>query len=373
MKCIKTILGGIRKADQTFNLFEEKDKVMIGVSGGKDSMSLLFALNEYRKFKTVNFKIYPTILDLGFDGFDPEPIKKYVESLGLTLNVVDAKDVFPILSAHKKGDKLPCSICSRMKKAAINKAAKELGCNKVAFAHHADDALETLLMNAIYGSRIATFQPKMYLERSEITFIRPFILVHEDDIKALVKEESIPFYSSHCPNDGYTQRQETKEMLVKLYKKYPQAKDNFLTMLSNHKTEVLFHQDLDYKIERKNISLKPVISAKDAFIEMEIRRKLNALNFDNSLERFVIYKKDKAIGVISLKQIDEHSVLINDFKLLKENNELKAAVLRFVEFKISYKLIPLKMIYKGKDDKAFYKENSYKKIQSESGLSKLIG
>ena len=199
MKSIKTILGGIRQADQKYSLFNEKDRIAIGLSGGKDSMALLTALNLYKKFDFVNFEIVPITLDLGFPGFDFKPIRKYVEYLGLKLVEVDSKDVYKILKEQKKDAKhLPCSICSRMKKAAMNKAAKANGCNKVAFAHHADDAIETLFLNEIHGGRVATFQPKMHLEREDITFIRPFIHVREDDIKSFVKEENIPFYSSHC-------------------------------------------------------------------------------------------------------------------------------------------------------------------------------
>ena len=269
---------------------------MVGVSGGKDSMALVYALSIYQKFNFVKFAIIPTILDLGFPGFNAKPIKKYIESLGLELKVVDAKDVYQILKIQKKDAKhLPCSICSRMKKAAINKAAKEMGCNKVAFAHHADDAIETLFMNEIYGGRIATFQPKMHLERMDVDFIRPFIHVREDDIKDLVKEETIPVFSSHCPNDGYTQRSEMKELLNEFYEKYPSSKANFLTMLSNYDKEVLFSGDINYKIEKLDVSFRPVINAQDALIETEIRYKKDRLIFDDDLVRFIIYKKEKEV------------------------------------------------------------------------------
>ena len=240
MKSIRTILGLIRKADQKFDFFHEKDRIMIGVSGGKDSMLLVNALNQYKEFKAVNFEIVPAILDLGFPGFDAKPIKKYVDSLGLDLKVVDSKEVYQILKVQQKDSKnLPCSICSRMKKAAINKVAKELGCNKVAFAHHGDDAIETLFMNEIYGGRVASFQPKMFLERSKIEFIRPLILVHESEIIKACKEENIPASPSHCPNDGETVRKEMKDLLHDIYEKYPTAKKNFFTMMENYEKEQL--------------------------------------------------------------------------------------------------------------------------------------
>ena len=126
MKALRTILASIRKADQKFDFFHENDKILIGVSGGKDSMVLLKALSQYQHFKCVNFTIVPAILDLGFEGFDSKPIEDYVKTLGLELKVVDSRDVYPILKAQQKGaPHLPCSICSRMKKAAINKRPPE--------------------------------------------------------------------------------------------------------------------------------------------------------------------------------------------------------------------------------------------------------
>ena len=191
MKAIRTLLACIRKADQTYNLINHGDKIIVGLSGGKDSLALLYSLNLYKKFSHTDFEIQPVTLDLGFPNFDRKPLDEFCESLGLKLIVRDSKEVFEILKIQqeKQGLKhLPCSICSRMKKAAINKATNELGFNKVAFAHHADDAIETLLMNQIYGSRIATFSPKMHLENANIDFIRPFLLVHEKDIKQFIKD-----------------------------------------------------------------------------------------------------------------------------------------------------------------------------------------
>src|SRR5574344_963977 len=198
MKSIKGILGGIRQADQKFALFEEKDRIMIGVSGGKDSMVLAYALIQYQRFNFVNFEIVPAILDLGFPGFDATKIKEFFTNIGSELKVIDCSDVYKILKIQQKEAKhLPCSICSRMKKAAMNKAAKELGCNKVAFAHHADDAIETLFLNEIYGGRVSTFSPKMFLSKEKITFIRPLVLAKEEDLRRLCDEENIPICPSH--------------------------------------------------------------------------------------------------------------------------------------------------------------------------------
>ncbi len=321
MKAIKTILGLIRQADQKYNLFAEKDRIMIGVSGGKDSMVLAHALSIYQRFNFANFKIVPAILDLGFDGFDASEMKKFFRSIGLELKVIDAKDVYPILKAQQKGEKhLPCSICSRMKKAAINKAAKKYKCNKVAFAHHADDAIETLFMNEIYGARIATFEPKMHLERANIDFIRPLILVRESDIIAYQKEEEIPVFSSHCPNDGFTKRAEIKELLNNIYRQYPSAKDNFLTMLSNYSKEKIFSDNIAYKIEKTPISFRPVINVNDANIDNMLRKKLRFSIKENidGLNKYIIYLKNTPIGVFSFLRKDKNTIVIYDLELMKK-------------------------------------------------------
>ena len=369
MNSLRGILGAIRQADQKFDFFHEKDKIMLGISGGKDSMVLALALSKYQEFKCVNFSIVPVMLDLGFPNFNPDPVKKYLKSIGLDLIVVDSKEVYPILKVQQKEDKnLPCSICSRMKKAAINKVANELGCNKVAFAHHGDDAVETLFMNEIFGGRVATFQPKMYLERSKIEFIRPLILVHEKQIIQCAKEEKVVFIASNCPNDGLTMRKEMKEMLEDIYQKYPTAKDNFFSMLENYQKEQLYYSDFFFKVERKDMSFKPVILEKDSRKEHEIRNKLNCENFIDDLSRYLIYKKDKVIGVMSL-DIKPEEVTIIDLELIKESDKIRKDLLIEIERYFSHYKNPFTLyINKSKHDD-FYKLNGYKKAR-KSGLFK---
>ncbi len=336
MKAIRTLLACIRKADQTYNLINHGDKIVLGLSGGKDSLALLYCLNLYRKFSHTEFELQPITLDLGFPGFDKKPLENFCQSLGLNLIVYDSQEVYKILKIQQEEQglkHLPCSICSRMKKAAINKAASEIGFNKVAFAHHADDAIETLLMNAIYGSRIATFSPKMHLEKANIDFIRPFILVHEKDIKTFIKEENIPVIGSSCPADKNTTREDMKTLLNDLYHKYPNAKDNFLTMLSAYEHEDLWGDDIYYQINQKGLSLKPVITPMDMFNALDIRRKVfieeqNVPYKDEMVEAeekdaksFLIYLKDKPIGTIRYRFINEQ-YKIERFAILKEYRNL---------------------------------------------------
>lgn len=241
---VKKILGSIRKADQDFNLINEGDRIAVGVSGGKDSVLLLYALSLYQKVaKKVynkNFEVIGIHIDLGFGNMNFNEVDQFFLNNKTTL-IHEPSKIYDILKLHLKDNKIQCSLCSKFKKGAVNNVAKRLNCNKVAFAHHADDAIETLLMNAIYGGRLATFSPMMHLSDSNITFIRPFSYVFESDIKKAVKEINLPIVTSTCPRDGFTQRQEAKEMLHYIYHKYPSAKKNFLLMLTNEKQLDLWH------------------------------------------------------------------------------------------------------------------------------------
>ena len=330
MKAIRTILACIRNADKTYNLIQHGDKIVIGLSGGKDSVALTYCLSLYQKFSHTDFTIQPVMLDLGFPGFDPHPMIEFCEKLGLKLLVSDNRDVYKILEIQQKDARhLPCSICSRMKKAAINKVAKEIGFNKVAFAHHADDAVETLFMNEIYGGRVATFSPKMHLERADIEFIRPLLIVREKDIVSLIKEEELPVCSSHCPADKETTREDIKNLLNNLYKEIPASKDNFLTMLSNYEREDIWGDEIYHQVNQTGLCIKPVVSAIDAVNMMDIRHKVfvdgqnikyeDEVNLDAEKEakNYLITLNEQPIGTIRYRVID-NEFKVERFAILEE-------------------------------------------------------
>ncbi|MGB7594634.1 MAG: tRNA 2-thiocytidine biosynthesis TtcA family protein [Erysipelotrichaceae bacterium] len=227
------ILRSVGLADYHYNLIEENDIVAVGVSGGKDSCLLLLALDEYRKKSFKHFNVIGIHLEMGFPGMDFTTLNQYFADRDIELIHVPTK-IYAVLQKEAKEDgSLKCSLCSKFKKALVIKEAKKHGCTKVAFAHHAEDAVETLFMNMIHGAKIATFTPKMYLTQSEVTFIRPLVYVHEDAIRNEVKMQRIPFVTSTCPMDGHTQRQELKGLIEQLYTQFPNAKKNLLTSLSN--------------------------------------------------------------------------------------------------------------------------------------------
>ncbi len=229
---LKTILGAIRKADTDFELIEDGDKIAVALSGGKDSMLLFLALSIYQKFKSKNFELCGIHVDVGFEDFEHQKMIDFANQYDLDL-IIDKTQIFDILKMHKKDDKIQCSLCSTLKKGDLFKVAKNNGCNKVAFGHHGDDAVETLLLNMTYGSKIATFQPKQYMDRQDMYMIRPLVYLKEKEIIRACKKNDIPSVKRVCPNDGHTQRQSMKEYLQAFYKDYPQAQDAFITALSN--------------------------------------------------------------------------------------------------------------------------------------------
>lgn len=329
---IRQVLAAVRRADQTYNLINHGDKIVIGLSGGKDSIVLTYVLSLYQKFSHTDFIIQPVTLDLGFDGFDSTGLKQFCESLGLNLIVEDSREVYQILLKQKELQKLehlPCSICSRMKKASINKVANELEFNKVAFAHHADDAVETLIMNAIYGSRIATFSPKMHLEKANIDFIRPLLLCHEKQIEQLVKEENLPVFGSHCPADKTTTREDVKTMLSSLYHRYPEAKENFITMLNNYSQLDIWTNEIYIKVNQDGLCLKPVVTPIDEWHMLDIRHKVFKEEQNVPYEDDEIYEEEikavsylitineKPIGTIRYRK-NEEGFKVERFAILKE-------------------------------------------------------
>ena len=236
---MKKILGNLRKAIEDFNMIEEGDKVSVGVSGGKDSMLLLYALHLYQRFSPVSFELVGITLKLGFSGMDFNPVIDFCKLHNIEYHMVDTQ-VFEILQGNAdKSGRLPCSLCSKFKKALLIKKSLELGCNKVSMAHHADDATETLVMNAIHNGTLATFKAKMFLDESNVTFIRPFIYCYEKDIKKNARK-NVPIVESTCPMDKNTGREDVKTMLNALYKTYPTAQKNLLLAMQNtHRVSLL--------------------------------------------------------------------------------------------------------------------------------------
>lgn len=256
---MRTILGNIIQANKIFKMIANNDKIAVGVSGGKDSMALLYALSLYKKRLHEdlgwNIEIIGIHLKMNLCAIDYEPIIEFWNKQGVQF-VIEQTKMGEILKANMKKDKIQCSLCSKMKKAILIESAKKHNCNKVAMGHHADDAIETLFMNMINEGRIATFKPIMYLDRSNITFIRPLILAREKDIKKSTSKMNIPVVPCGCPMEGFTQRDSMKHFLKQQIYDNPKteaAYNNFFISLLNGKGFDLWFKNADNQIQDEDL------------------------------------------------------------------------------------------------------------------------
>ncbi|MBO4933978.1 MAG: tRNA 2-thiocytidine(32) synthetase TtcA [Clostridia bacterium] len=214
---MQRVLSYLRRAVEDYKLISDGDRIAVGVSGGKDSVLLLCALNAFKRFCGIDFSLVGITLDMGFDEkTDFAPLAEFLANEGIEYRVRETQ-IGQIVFNIRQEDS-PCSLCARMRRGALHDAAKELGCNKVALGHNRDDLLETFVMNMLYEGRLGVFAPMTYLDRKDITVIRPLALMPERDVVGAANRLKLPILRQRCPADGETSRQETKEMLLALEK-----------------------------------------------------------------------------------------------------------------------------------------------------------
>lgn len=229
---MKTTLGSIRRADEEYGLIQPGDKVAVGVSGGKDSLLLLYAMSLYRRVRHEDFDLCAIMLLTGKEPPDISAIQALAEQLNVPL-LVRNTELYQILFEIRK-DPNPCALCAKMRRAMLCDACRELGANKLALGHHRDDALETLLMSLLFEGRLHTFHPCSYMSRSQLTVIRPLIFLPEKHVIHMQRTLGLPVLDKTCPVDGHTKRQEMKELLDELCRRYPTAREMMLRALRNH-------------------------------------------------------------------------------------------------------------------------------------------
>lgn len=227
---LQRLLSYTRKACDEFNLINDGDKIAVGISGGKDSLTLLYGLAKLRRFYPKKFDLEAITVDVGFD-MDFTAVKQFCDDLEVNYTVVHT-DIKKIVFDDRK-ETNPCSLCAKMRKGALNDAIKALNCNKVAYAHHKDDVVETMLLSLIYEGRFHTFQPLTYLDRTELYVIRPLLFVPEADVIGFVKKYDLPVVKSKCPVDGYTKREYVKDLLKTLNHENPGVKERMFAAVSN--------------------------------------------------------------------------------------------------------------------------------------------
>ncbi len=211
MKDIQKILSRVRYAVQKYDMIEEGDCIAVGVSGGKDSLTLLCALCELAKFYPNHFTVIAVMIDMGFDltsaappPMDTGAIEELCRRLGIPFYVKRTQIAHVIFDVRR--EKNPCSLCARMRRGVLHDAVLEFGANKLALGHHFDDAAETLMLNLFFEGRFGAFSPVTYLSKKGLTMIRPLIYTKESDIKSFVRRASLPVIKSPCPADGNTER-----------------------------------------------------------------------------------------------------------------------------------------------------------------------
>ena len=213
---VQKMLGYMRKAITDYGMLRDGDKVLVGVSGGKDSMVLLTGLARLRDFIGIDYQLLAATLDPGFDGVEQDyaAIEEYCRGLGVEYQVRRTEIGHIVFDLRQEEN--PCSLCARMRRGALHDLAKANGCNKVALGHHADDAVETFMMNLFKEGRVGCFSPVTYLSRKDLTVIRPMVYAPERDVARAARSGGIPIVKSRCPVDRTTNRQHTKDFLREL-------------------------------------------------------------------------------------------------------------------------------------------------------------
>jgi len=226
---LQQLMSYARRAIDDYSMINEGDKIAIGVSGGKDSLALLYCLKELQRFYPNHYEIEAISVDLGFGNIDFNKIEDFCKSLCVPFFV--AKTEISDIVFNERKEKSPCSLCAKMRKGALNTMAKEHGCNKTAFGHHKDDIINTMLLSLIFEGRFHSFSPVTYLDRMDITLIRPLMYVEEADIIGFAHKYDIPVLKNPCPVDGETKRQYAKELANQLNRDHPGAKERMFNAI----------------------------------------------------------------------------------------------------------------------------------------------
>lgn len=232
---LQQLLSYTRKAVDEYQMIEDGDHIAVGISGGKDSLTLLYALHGLKRFYPKKFELSAITVNLGYEKFDVAPLRALCEELGVPYKVVDT-DIAHILFEERK-ESNPCSLCAKMRKGALNDAVKEMGCNKVAYAHHKDDIIETMLLSLLFEGRFHSFSPKTYLDRMDLTVIRPMMYVDEIDVIGFQHKYNLPVAKSRCPIDGFTKREYAKDLVKQLNHEHPGARNRMFTAILNGNIE----------------------------------------------------------------------------------------------------------------------------------------
>ncbi|MCI8516614.1 MAG: tRNA 2-thiocytidine(32) synthetase TtcA [Hungatella sp.] len=228
---LQRLLSLTRQAVDAYEMIDTGDRIAVGVSGGKDSLTLLYALKNLMRFYPNPFEICAITVDLGYEGFDLSQIRLLCEQMDIPYQVVSTEIGKILFQIRQESN--PCALCAKLRKGALNQAALGLGCNKVAYGHHKNDIVETMLLSLIYEGRFYSFPPKTYLDRTKLTLVRPLIYVDEADVKGFCRKYQLPICKNPCPADGYTKREYVKNLTKRLEQENPGVRDRMFHAIVN--------------------------------------------------------------------------------------------------------------------------------------------
>lgn len=216
MNEMKRLLSFVRRAVDDYNMIDDGDVIAVGLSGGKDSLTLLNTLAELRRFYPKKFELRAVTVDMGFPNADFSPLADFCKSLDVEFTVTPTQIAKIIFDVRKETN--PCSLCAKMRRGALHAAAVELGCNKVALGHHFDDTVETFMLNLFFEGRLGCYSPKSYLSNRQITLIRPMLYATEKDVLYFANKRNLPVAKNPCPEDRNTEREKMKKLLATIEK-----------------------------------------------------------------------------------------------------------------------------------------------------------
>jgi len=222
---LQRLLSLTRQAVDQYQMIQQGDRIAVGISGGKDSLTLLYALHHLQRFYPNHFELYAITVDLGLGNLDLSAVKTLCEQFSVPYTVVSTEIGKILFQVRQESN--PCALCAKMRKGALNQAALDLGCNKIAYAHHKDDIIETMMMSLIYEGRFYSFSPNTYLDRTGLSVIRPLMLVSEADVIGFKNKYQLPVCKNPCPMDGHTKREYVKQLTKRIEHENPGAKERF--------------------------------------------------------------------------------------------------------------------------------------------------
>lgn len=229
---MQKMLSSVRRAADHYQMIAENDRIAVGVSGGKDSLTLLTALANLRRFYPIPFEVVAITLEMGYAEMDFTPVQALCDQLGVQYIRVPTQISQIIFDVRKETN--PCSLCAKMRRGALHEAALAAGCHKVALGHHFDDVVETCLLSLFYEGRISCFKPVTWLDRRDITLIRPLLYTDEGQIRRFAARQALPVVHNPCPADGNTKRQEIKELLASLEQSMPGVRQRIFGAMQRH-------------------------------------------------------------------------------------------------------------------------------------------